>query len=84
MGPMIPKFLLYLGVSLVGMSSAIYMHLYFRLRSVGINRHIWPDVLSEYLRSRKNHDWPAWPAYLYWPLFLIGFVILAVGVFHIG
>jgi len=76
------KLLLFAGICLIGSSSAILMDLYFRLRRIGINTSNWiliDKVPREYLRCRKQHGWPAWPAYLMWPLLIAGAVLLILG-----
>jgi len=82
------KFLFFAGICLIGFSSAILMDLYFRLRKTGIHTDNWIvwstwifiyKVPREYLRCRKEHGWPAWPAYLIWPLLIVGLAFFIKG-----
>ena len=35
---------------------------------------------KDYARASAAHGWPKWPYYSFWPLFLVGIVLLGVGV----
>jgi hypothetical protein len=80
------KPLLYLGIFLIGFSSAIHYYLYLRLRDIGktyVAFNLLAVVSKDYLRNRKQYGWPTWPAYLMWTLLLCGLVVFAVGVFRL-
>ena len=77
---MTAKLLLFVAICVLGSSSAMWYEMYSRLRKVGINIVMKDQVLPHYLRNRKKHGWPVWPAYLQWPLFIAGVVLFIMGV----
>jgi hypothetical protein len=77
------ELVLYLGIFLIALSSAIQFYLYLRLRDIG-KKHVTFNLLAvispDYLRNRRPYGWPAWPVYLMWALLVRGLVVLAIGV----
>lgn len=83
---LITRFLLYLGVLLIGSSSAILYYLYLRLRDIGKHYVAFnlPETISrDYLRNRTKYGWPAWPVYLMWALLASGLIVFMIGVFRL-
>ena len=76
---MIPKLIVFVGICLIGVSSAIWYYVYSCLREVGININWKPDLFPAYRHNRAKHGWPAWPIYAYWPLLIAGFILFAFG-----
>lgn len=82
---LLTKFLLYLGVLLIGSSSAIHYYLYLRLRGTGkhyVAFNLLERVSKDYLRNRTKYGWPAWPVYLMWALLACGLIVFVIGVFR--
>jgi len=83
---LITKFPLYLGVLLIGFSSAILYYLYLRLRDLGKHYmafNLSATISKDYLRNRTEYGWPAWPVYLMWALLVCGIIVLMIGVFRL-
>lgn len=38
---------------------------------------------NEYLAAAKKHEWPKWPFYYFWPLFIAGIALLLIGVIRL-
>ncbi len=78
---------LYAGMFLLASSASTHYYLYLRLRDTGYNKTIFDFLLVEipvdYLRLRRKYGWSPWPAYLTWPMFVIGVVLLLTGVFKL-
>jgi len=80
---LLTKSLLYLGVLLVGSSSAILYYLYLRLRDIGkryVAFNLFATISADYLRNRTKYGWPAWPVYLMWALLACGLLVFVIGV----
>jgi hypothetical protein len=83
---LITKFLLYLGVLLIGFSSAIFYYLYLRLRDIGkhyVAFNLLVTISKDYLRNRIKYGWPVWPVYLMWTLLACGLIVFMIGVFRL-
>jgi hypothetical protein len=77
------------GLLLVGVSSILFIHIQFKMRSVGFKTYPmftrpsdW-GLPSKYLKIRCEHGWSPWPAYLLWPSLILGIVSLVVGLFRL-
>jgi hypothetical protein len=80
------KFLLYLGVLLIGFSSSILYYLYLYLRDIGkhyVAFNLPATISKDYLRNRTKYGWPAWPVYLMWTLLAAGLIVFVIGVFRL-
>ena len=81
------KFFLYSGMLLLAFFAVVHYYLYLRLRDIGYGKHIFNFLLVaipvDYLRNRAKYGWSAWPAYLVWPLLIVGLVLFAIGVFRL-
>ena len=77
------------GFLLVGTFSILFIHIQFKMRSIGYNTNPmftrpsdW-GLPAKYLKVRSEHGWSPWPAYLLWPSLILGIVGLVVGLFRL-
>lgn len=83
---------LILGLLLEGASLVLYNHMKMNMvregykpeYSVLVSNPKTDTSLTEYLRLRSKHGWPAWPAYLTPCCFFIGVILLVFGLFHLA
>ena len=79
-----------LGFGLVGGFAVVLFHIQSRMNSAGFKINFFGGLVSnwrlpaEYLKARKQHHWPAWPAYLVWPCLIAGIVLLVIGLFRLA
>ena len=43
----------------------------------------WGAYVREYARTRREHDWPAWPLHLMWIAFVVGIPLVIVGIYRL-
>jgi hypothetical protein len=78
-----------LGFLLIGSFSVLFFHIQNKMQTIGYKPHYFHALLYdgklpiEYLKVRKQHGWPAWPAYLVWPCLGLGIVSLLVGLIRL-
>ena len=77
--PLKTQVLLYGGFLLAGFSSATWYYCYSRVRSIGVRIGLKREVWPAYRRERNKHGWPAWPLYVFWPLFIAGWALILLG-----
>jgi hypothetical protein len=78
---------LFLGLVIVGVSSAAWWFVYRTLEGVGFKPSVgiffsmgaWA-YLSEYVRRQAKHGWPAWPLHVMWLSFVIGVSLIIIGI----
>lgn len=78
-----------LGFALLGTFSVLFVHILFKMRSVGYNTNPlfsrpsdWA-LPAEYLKLRAQHGWSPWPVYLLWPSLILGIGSLVIGLFRL-
>jgi hypothetical protein len=78
-----------LGFLLIGTFSVLFVHIQFKMRSIGYKTYPlrsrpsdW-GLPAKYLKVRSQNGWSPWPAYLLWPSLALGLVSLVVGLFHL-
>jgi hypothetical protein len=74
-----------LGFLLIGTFSILFIHIQFKMRSVGYKTYPlfarpydW-TLPAKYLEIRSQHGWSPWPVYLLWPSIILGIVGLLIG-----
>ena len=78
---------LFLGLVVIGASSAAWWYMYRTLERVGFK----PSVgiffsmgtlayVTEYVRTRTKYGWPAWPLHVMWLSFAVGVPLLIIGI----
>jgi hypothetical protein len=78
-----------LGFLLIGAYAVLFVHIQFKMRSVGyktypmVSRPSDWGLAVKYLKIRSQHGWSPWPAYLLWPSLILGVVTLVVGLFRL-
>lgn len=78
---------LFLGLVIIGVSSAAWRFIYRTLEGVGFKPSVgiffsmgmWANV-PEYARRRAKEGWPVWPLHIMWMNFVVGVPLLIIGV----
>jgi hypothetical protein len=76
-----------MGFLLIGTFSVLFVHIQFKMRSVGyktypmVSRPSDWGLPAEYLKIRSRNGWPPWPVYLLLPCLLLGITALVTGLF---
>lgn len=73
---------------LIGVSSALYMYIQLKMIRAGYVSSYsflkytlgWfgQDVPPNYFEIGKKHGWSLWPAFLMWPCFFVGLILLLI------
>jgi hypothetical protein len=78
-----------LGFVLLGTFSVLFVHIQFKMRSVGYKTNPlfsrpsdW-ELPAMYLKLRSQHGWSPWPVYLLWPSLILGIGSLVIGMFRL-
>jgi hypothetical protein len=76
-----------LGFLLLGTFGVLFVHIQFKMKSVGYKTYPtfsrpsdW-GLPAKYLKVRSQHGWSAWPVYLLWPSLILGVGSLVIGLF---
>jgi hypothetical protein len=72
-----------IGIALLGASSGLFFHMHSRLEKLGLSNlgaAAQRQNPSRYLSEARRRGWPAWPAYLFWPLLVAGVACLVYGI----
>jgi hypothetical protein len=74
-----------LGFVFLGAFAVLFCHIQSVMSKAGRKVRFQGFILevnlpSEYLQARSQQGWSGWPAYLVWPCFVLGILLLFLGV----
>lgn len=82
--------LIILGFCLIGVGGVLSFHVLLKMNRAKLFGFAdWRydsgyKLPSEYLKVRKERGWSPWPAYLIWPLYILGALVLILGLLQWG